>query len=112
MQNWYATQYTPIQLSNQSVVYDQGGNIVKVVTGKPGEATTMPVSGATITPTLTPTTVPAGNATPSKNVTQNTTAVVPPVVTVAPTKSQSPGFGIVLAAIGMLAAIFLVSRKK
>jgi hypothetical protein len=112
MRDWYATQYTPVQLSNKSVVYDQGGNIVKVVTGKPGEATTVPVTGTTINSIISPTTIPTSSVTPPKTVTQNTTVVKPPVTTVAPTKSQSPGFGIVLVAIGMLAAIFLVSRKK
>jgi PGF-CTERM protein len=112
IQNWYATQYTPVQLSNQSLVYDQGGNIVKVVTGKPGEATTMPISEATVAPTIAPTATPAANVTTPTKVTTNNTPTIPPVATAAPTRSQSPGFGIVLAAIGMLAAIVLVSRKK
>ncbi len=112
MQNWYATEYVPPVLSNQSVVYDQSGQIVKVVTGKPGAATTMPISGAAVTATAIPTTIPAGNVTAPLNVTKNTTPTIKPVTTVAPTKSQSPGFGIIIAAIGMLGAMFLVSRKK
>lgn len=116
MQNWYATQYVPPVLSNQSVVYDQSGKIVKVITGKPGAATVMPISGAAVTATAAPTTVPTSTVTASANVTKTTTATTTatstPIATVAPTKSQSPGFGIILAAIGMLGAIFLVSRKK
>ena len=112
MQNWYATEYVPPVLSNQSLVYDESGHIVKVVTGKPGQATTMPVSGVTVTPTAIPTAAPASNVTAPMNVTKNNTPTITPVATVAPTKSQSPGFGIVLVAIGMLAAIFVVSRKK
>ncbi len=114
MQNWYATQYVPPVLSNQSVVYDQGGNIVKVITGKPGAATVMPISGATttISATTIPTVVPASNVTAPLNVTKNTTPTIKPVTTAAPTKSQSPGFGIILVAIGMLGAMFLISRKK
>ena len=113
MQNWYANYYEPPVLSNQSLIYDQSGHIAKVVTGKPGQATIMPISGATITPTPIPTTVPASNVTAPLNVATNTTATISPVVaTATPTKSQSPGFGIILVAIGMLAAIFFVSRKK
>ena len=114
MQNWYATQYVPPVLSNQSVVYDQGGNIVKIITGKPGAATVMPISGATttISATAIPTVVPASNVTAPLNMTKNTTPTIKPVTTAAPTKSQSPGFGIILAAIGMLGAMFLISRKK
>ena len=35
IQNWYATRYTPPTLSNKSVIYDQSGHIVRVITGIP-----------------------------------------------------------------------------
>lgn len=45
IRNWYAAYYTPPTLSNQSVIYDQSGHIVKVVTGNPCQVTETPVSG-------------------------------------------------------------------
>lgn len=45
IKNWYAAYYTPPTLSNQSVIYDQSGHIVKVVTGNPCQVTETPVSG-------------------------------------------------------------------
>lgn len=35
IQNWYATRYTPQTPSNKSVIYDQSGHIVRVITGIP-----------------------------------------------------------------------------
>lgn len=122
LRQYYADNPQPA-LSNQSLVFDQGGHVIQVVTGKPGEATVRPAAGATIVPNLqvtniggAPAIAPVSTAVPTAqnvtaNVTKNATAI-PPVATATPTKTQSPGFGIAIVAIGMLAAIFYIRSKK
>lgn len=103
IREFYAHQPV-VHMSNQSVIYNPDGTIKQVVTG-PANAT-----GAVITATPQPTVKP--------NVTTNATVTpVPANVTAtpakpSPTKAQSPGFEIVLAAMGMIAALALITRKK
>lgn len=121
MMNWYANNYVPPVLSNQSYIYNDDGKLVQVVTGKPGEATTTPTSGVVVAgesanltaPAIANLATPAGNATTSV-IKNSTMPTVMPKTTVpaAPTKTQSPGFGILLVAISMMAALFYISRKK
>ncbi len=118
LRQYYANNPQPA-LSNQSLVFDQQGHIVQVVTGKPGSATVAPAAGATIVPGLKPTgaAVPAATVAPvvpGANVTASVTAVPPPTVTptVAPTKTRSPGFGVILSAMAILGVLFYLNRKK
>jgi len=97
IKNFYAN-YPVVHMSNQSIVYNADGTVKQVITGAQSAATPTPKPVVTATavpsvkpPTAVPTTVPT---TPS------------------PTKTQSPGFEIVLAALGMIAALALISRKK
>jgi len=99
IRDFYAHQPV-VHMSNQSVIYNPDGTIKQVITG-------------------TQTTTPAVSATPTVKPNVTTTATPVPVTptavaptTAAPTKSQSPGFEIVLAAMGMIAALALITRKK
>jgi hypothetical protein len=105
IRDFYAKQ--PVgHMSNQSVVYNPDGTIKQVITGNQAvttpTATVTPPANNTTKPTATPSKAPTATATPS-----NATAVPP-----APTKTQAPGFEIVLAAIGMISALVLITRKK
>jgi hypothetical protein len=83
-------------MSNQSVIYNPDGTVKQVITGNQ--------TNATATPTATPT--PNATATPVP-------VTVTPVPSVpAATKTQAPGFEIILAAIGMISALVLITRKK
>lgn len=102
IRDFYAKQ--PVgHMSNQSVVYNPDGTIKQVITGT--QAVTTPT--ATVTPTTTPTNV-TPTATPTTKPPTTTATAVPPT----PTTTQSPGFEIVLAAIGMISALVLITRKK
>lgn len=72
----------------QSIIVSSGDATLNIVLAKSAGA---PAGNVTATPTAAPITTTA---------------------TAAPTKTQSPGFGIVIASLGMLAAIFYISRKK
>lgn len=114
LREYYANNPQPA-LSNQSLVFDQQGRIVQVVTGKPGAATVNPATGATIIPGLKPTgTAAVATVTPAANATGGTltasVTAVPP--TVVPTKTRSPGFGIILSAMAILGVLFYLNRKK
>lgn len=87
-------------MSNQSVIYSPDGTIKEVITGN-----------QTTAPTATPTATVKPNATATPTVPAIATATPIPSAP-APTKTQSPGFEIVLAAIGMIAALVLITRKK
>jgi hypothetical protein len=101
IQAFYAAQPV-VHMSNQSVIYYPNGSIGQVIGGNQAAATPIPTTTAVVT--ATPTTSAAVTATPT---------VVPPTATPVPTtQTKSPGFEIVLAAIGMLVALALVSRKK
>ncbi len=101
IRDFYAKQ--PVEhMSNQSVVYNIDGTIKQVITGTTTTNATTPTVTATAQPTVKPTTT--ATAIPS-----NATAVPS---TPAPTKAQSPGFEIVLATLGMIAAMALITRKK
>jgi PGF-CTERM motif len=98
-QNFYANQPV-VHMSNQSVIYWPNGSIKQVIGGNA---------------VVTPTAMPVVSATPAPPASATTTpTVVPPTVTVAPsaTQTKSPGFEILLAAIGMILALALVSRKR
>jgi hypothetical protein len=120
LRQYYANNPQPA-LSNQSLVFDQQGRIVQVVTGKPGSATVVPAAGATIVPGLRPSGaagVPAATVTPAVNATGGTltasVTAVPPTATptVVPTRTRSPGFGIILSAMAILGVLFYLNRKK
>jgi hypothetical protein len=101
IQSYYAAQPV-VHMSNQSVIYYPNGSIGQVIGGSQAAATPIPPTTAAVT--ATPTTSAAVTATPT---------VMPPTATPVPTtQTKSPGFEIVLAAIGMLVALALVSRKK
>ncbi|BAI62603.1 hypothetical protein MCP_2531 [Methanocella paludicola SANAE] len=101
IRDFYAKQ--PVEhMSNQSVVYNPDGTIKQVITG----TQTTPVVSPTLQPTVKPNVTATATATPAPS---NATAVPS---TPAPTKAQSPGFEIVLATMGMLAALALITRKK
>jgi hypothetical protein len=105
IRDFYAKQ--PVgHMSNQSVVYNPDGSIKQVITGNQAvttpTATATPATNNTTQPTVTPSKVPT--------VTPTTTSATP--VPPTPTKAQSPGFEIVLAAIGMISALVLITRKK
>lgn len=68
MMNWYATYYEPPVLSNQSYIYDDNGFLVTIFTSKPGSEIVTAAEPLNMT-------APA-----------------------APTKTQSPGFEVILAA--------------
>ena len=98
MRDFYAHQPI-VHMSNQSVIYNPDGTIKQVITG----------NQTVTTPTATPAMVkPNATATPAP-VKASVTAV--PSAPVA-TKTQAPGFEIVLAAIGMISALVLITRKK
>ncbi len=104
IRDFYANQPV-VHMSNQSVIYNPDGTVAKVINGNQVAA-----ANATAVPTV------AANATAIPTVAANAT-VVPVTVTPAasipaPTKTQSPGFEMVLAAIGMLSALALITRKK
>lgn len=114
MADWYAAYYYPPVLSNQSYIYDDNGKLVKIVTGKPGSEVVAAAEPLNMTaPAVGNVTARAGNV--SANVTKNSTMpTVMPETTVpaATTKTQSPGFEAILAAISMVAALFYFGRKK
>jgi len=105
IRDFYARQPV-VHMSNQSVIYNPDGTIKQVITGDQAvatpTATATPATNNTTQPTVTPSKAPT--ATP----TTTTATAVPPT----PTKTQSPGFEIVLAAIGMISALVLITRKK
>ena len=104
IRDFYAKQPV-VHMSNQSVVYNPDGTVAKVINGNQVTA-----ANATAVPTV------AANATAVPTVKANATAVpvtVTPVPSAAaPTKTQSPGFEMVLASVGMLSALALITRKK
>lgn len=99
MRDFYAKQPV-VHMSNQSVIYNPDGTIKQVITG----------TQTTPAPTVKPNATVAPNATAVPNATVMPT--VPVNATVAPTKTQAPGFEIFLAAIGMISALVLITRKK
>jgi hypothetical protein len=99
IRDYYASQPV-VNMSNQSVIYNPDGTIKQVITGNQTIASPTASPAATVTPNATATPVPAK---------MNATAV--PSVPAA-TKTQAPGFEIVLAAIGMISALVLITRKK
>lgn len=96
IRDFYANQPV-VHMSNQSVIYNPDGTIKQVITGNQ--------TNATASPTATPTATVIPNATA-------TTTVTPVPSVPAATKTQAPGFEIVLAAIGMISALVLITRKK
>jgi hypothetical protein len=101
VQAFYASQPV-VHMSNQSVIYWPNGRIKQVIGGS-----------AATTPMITP----VVSATPKPPVNATTSTVTPPTVTAMPvtpsaTQTKSPGFEIALAAIGMILALALISRKK
>ncbi len=101
IREFYANQPI-VHMSNQSVIYNPDGTIKQVITGNVTNATATPTPAAVGTPTAVPnaTAVPAG------------ATATPVATTLAATKTQSPGFEMVLAAIGMISALVLITRKK
>jgi hypothetical protein len=97
IRDFYANQPI-VHMSNQSVVYNPDGSIKQVVTGAVATPTPKPTIAASVTPATPTPVVP--------------TAVAPTTAPVTPTKTQSPGFEIVLAALGMISALALITRKK
>jgi hypothetical protein len=105
IREFYAKQ--PVgHMSNQSVVYNPDGTIKQVITGTTTTNATTPV----VSPTVQPTVKPNVTVTATATATPSNATVVPS--TPAPTKAQSPGFEIILATMGMLAAMALITRKK
>lgn len=97
--DYYASQPV-VHMSNQSVIYNPDGTIKQVITGNQTIASPTATPTATVKPNATATAVPA-------------TATVTAVPSVpAATKTQAPGFEIILAAIGMITALVLITRKK
>jgi PGF-CTERM motif len=91
-----------VPISPQSVIYWPNGSVKQVIGGNAAAPTAVPVVSATPKPPVSATTAPT---------------VVPPTVTAVPgtpsaTQTKSPGFEIFLAAIGMVLALALISRKK
>ncbi len=99
VRDFYASQ-PPMPMSNQSVIYNPDGTVKQVITGTQ-------VSTPTATPIATPTAKP--NVTVSPTAQASVTATP---TTAAPTKTQSPGFEVILATVGMIAALALVCRKR
>ncbi|AFC99300.1 hypothetical protein Mtc_0534 [Methanocella conradii HZ254] len=97
IRDFYANQ-PPMPMSDQSIIYNPDGTIKQVINGT-----------KVSTPTASPTVTVKPNVTASPTVQANVTAT-PSAPT--PTKTQSPGFEIVLATVGMIAALALVCRKK
>ncbi len=99
IRNYYAN-LPVVHMSNQSVIYNPDGTIKQVITGNQITTTPAATPTATVKPNATATPVPA----------QTNVTAVPSVP--APTKTQAPGFELVLAAIGMISALVLITRKK
>jgi hypothetical protein len=99
LRDYYASQPV-VHMSNMSVIYNPDGTIKQVITGNQTIASSTTTPTATVKPNATATVVPA---------TMTVTAV--PSMPAA-TKTQAPGFEIILAAIGMISALVLITRKK
>jgi hypothetical protein len=99
IREFYANQPI-VHMSNQSVIYNPDGTVKQVITGNETIATPTATPSATAVPNETATPVPAQ------------TTVTPVPSTPAATTSQAPGFEIILATIGMLSALVLITRKK
>jgi hypothetical protein len=99
IRDFYAKQ-PPMPMSNQSVIYNPDGTIKQVITGS--QAMT-----PTVTPVTTPTAKPNVTVSPTAQASVTATPTAP-----TPTRTQSPGFEVILAAVGMIAALALVCRKR
>jgi hypothetical protein len=97
IRDFYANQPV-VHMSNQSVIYNPDGTVKQVITGN------QTVASPTASPV--PTAKPNATAAPAP-------ATTTPAPTVpSATKTQAPGFEIILAAIGMISALVLITRKK
>jgi cell division septation protein DedD len=99
IRDFYANQPV-VHMSNQSVIYNSDGTVKQVITGNQAAASPAASPVATAKPSATATPAPA-------------TATATPAPTMpSATKTQAPGFEIILAAIGMISALVLITRKK
>ncbi len=103
IKDFYANQPV-VHMSNQSVIYNSDGTVAKVING-----TQVTASSATAVPTIV-----CDGSTDSQGKRDSNTgdSNASPDGSAAATKTQSPGFEMVLAAIGMLSALALITRKK
>ncbi len=100
MREFYANQPI-VHMSNQSVVYYPNGTLKEVITGPVSNATASPGAVVIASP------VPNATATPVPGM-----ATATPIPSPAATRTQAPGFEIILATIGMISALVLITRKK